>query len=76
MSKNGEFSQKFSKTYPKLVKTDSNWTKILVLNQLFETNPDLKLSALFMEIFMWSYNDKQGMISNQWLNKMTHKYET
>lgn len=31
-----------------------------VLNQLFESNPDLKLSALFMEIFMWSY-DKQEL---------------
>lgn len=32
-----------------------------VLNQLFEINLDLKLSALFMEIFMWSYNDKQEL---------------
>ena len=49
----------------KMSKSDQKLTINSVLNQLFESNPDLKLSALFMEIFMWSYNDKQGILSHK-----------
>ena len=73
MSKNGEFLQKLDLYLPpkmtdkfeKMSKIDQKLTINSVLNQLFESNPDLKLSALFMEIFMWSYNDKQGILSHK-----------
>ena len=59
-----KFDPKIDPKWPDMTGNWPKMTKFLVLNQLFETNPDLKLSALFMEIFMWSYNDKQGMLTH------------